>query len=64
MVKCKNCIFCIDEKCNNPESDEYGMKVFGKYDMCREGRKSTVGISALQRFELARLANRKGGERE
>ena len=59
MIKCKDCIFCIREKCVNPESDEDGMKVFEEYHSCRVGKKSTFGINKLQRFALI-----KAGEQE
>ena len=36
MIKCKDCIFCIREKCVNPESDEDGMRVFEEYDSCKK----------------------------
>ena len=58
MIKCKDCIFCIREKCVNPESDEDGMKVFEEYDSCGVGKKSTFGINKLQRFALIKAGAR------
>ena len=52
MIKCKDCIFCIREKCVTPESDEDGMKVFEEYDSCSAGKKSTFGINKLQWIAL------------
>lgn len=52
MIKCKDCIFCIREKCVNPESDEDGMKVFEEYDSCSAGKKSPFGTNKLQRIAL------------
>lgn len=58
MIKCKDCIFCIREKCVNPESDEDGMKVFEGYDSCSAGKKSTFGINKLQWIALIKEAER------
>ena len=62
MVKCEDCIFCIREKCVNPESDEEGQKVFPEYDGCRDGKKNTVGITIFQRIALQRENNNRRAE--
>lgn len=61
-MKCKDCIFAKDKnlesvECYNPHSDDYGHILFGKYDGCIHGKKSTVGIDILQRANLMRMAN-------
>ena len=59
-MKCKDCIFEIDSVCINPQSDCCDMKLFPEYDGCEDGRKSTLGISALQRFLLMKAIAKAG----
>ena len=56
-MKCEKCIFAMEQehgscKCINPSSDWEGSILFEKYDGCREGKTSTVGIDFLQRVAL------------
>lgn len=62
-MKCKDCIFEINDVCVNPESDWCDMKVFPKYDGCEDGRETPLALSILQHFALIK-ANKKIGEQE
>lgn len=56
-MKCNDCIFAKDKdletiECFNPHADDFGSILFAKYDGCINGKKSTVGIDAIQRVML------------
>lgn len=62
MMNCSKCIFGkeIDEettKCCNLHSDEYGQKLFTKYDGCADGKASTFGISEVEKRSLYNMLN-------
>ena len=62
-MKCSKCIFAKDLdletcKCINPNSDWEGSILFTKYDGCKEGKASTVGIDFLQRVALLEFETR------
>lgn len=57
MTKCNKCLFAKDInsdncKCLNSMSDWYGSILFLKWDGCKDGKSSTVGMS---KNELLRL---------
>lgn len=59
-MKCEKCIFAKDVdaetvKCCNPYSDKHGYNQFLKYDGCKDGKASTVGIDKLQRIAIMRM---------
>lgn len=57
-MKCINCLFSVeleDEnliECRNLWSDDFGMKLFKKYDGCSIGKSSTVGMNTTELFSL------------
>lgn len=56
-MKCANCIFAkeIDSetiKCCNLHSDEFGMKMFEKYDGCSNGKASTFALNEAEKRSL------------
>ena len=56
-MKCSKCIFAKDLelescKCINPHSDWENSILFTKYDGCKDGKASTVGIDFYQMVAL------------
>ena len=61
-MKCDKCIFAKElnsemVRCCNMNADDYGMKLFTKYDGCHEGKASTVGLSKQEIAMLTHMNN-------
>ncbi len=59
-MKCNKCIFAknIDAdtiKCCNMSADDYTMRLFAKWDGCKDGRANTVGLIAIEWFSLMQI---------
>ena len=59
-MKCNKCIFAKDidsdfVKCCNISADDYDRRLFTKWDGCKDGKASTVGLRDAERFSLIQM---------